>query len=88
LEDLRKRILPDLTDVELMEAYRQRVRSLVSLQISPEAYWLEFSRRNQEENARIMAQWTRWVGIATVVNVFAALVTSGATLYQIWWGWF
>ena len=88
MEDLRKRILPDLTDVELMEAYRQRVRSLVSLQISPEDYWLEFSRRDQHRNADIMARWTKWVGIATVVNVFAALVTAGATLYQIWWGWF
>jgi hypothetical protein len=72
MEDLSNRILPDLSDEELMEAYRQRMGK-PTIEKTSQDFWLEFSRRKQEENARVMARWTKWVGIATIVNVLAVL---------------
>jgi hypothetical protein len=77
--------LLDLSDRELRDEIRKKAPRLVwSYSDCRE----ELFRRSQDRNADIIAQWTKWISIATIVNVFAALVTSGATLYQIWWGWF
>jgi hypothetical protein len=85
LDILRKRALPDLTDEELKDELRKKV---LSIQWSYSDCCEELFRRSQDRAASIVACWTKWISIATVVNVFAALVTAGATLYQIWWGWF
>jgi hypothetical protein len=83
MEALNKQILPDLSDEDLLEAYRQNVRRGSGVEYSANDLREELFRRIQERNANIMTRWTRTIAIATIVNVFAALVNSGATLYQI-----
>lgn len=82
---MENKTLPNLTDEEIKAMLREKIqRSNFTYNDLRE----ELFRRSQDRNADIIAQWTKWISIATIVNVFAALVTSGATLYQIWWGWF
>jgi len=63
--------LIDLTDEELLEAYRA---SIQNTQWSPANYRKEMFWRSQERNTNAYNRWTSIIALATLINTIAIIV--------------
>ena len=66
-----KASLIDLSDQELLEAYRN---SIQNTQWSPANYRKEMFWRSQERNTNAYNRWTSIIALATLVNTIAIIV--------------
>ena len=66
-----KTSLIDLTDEELLEAYRS---SIANAQWTPANYRKEMFWRSQERNTDAYNRWTKMIAIATLINTIAIIV--------------
>ena len=66
-----KKSLIDLTDEELLEAYRS---SMKTAQWSPANYRKEMFWRSQERNTTAYNRWTAIIALATLINMVAIIV--------------
>jgi hypothetical protein len=66
-----KTSLIDLTDEELLEAYRS---SIENAQWTPANYRKEMFWRSQERNTNAYNRWTKMIAIATLINSIAIIV--------------
>jgi hypothetical protein len=63
--------LIDLSDEELLEAYRS---SIQNTQWSPANYRKEMFWRSQERNTNAYNRWTSIIALATLINTIAIIV--------------
>ena len=68
-----KTSLIDLTDEELLEAYRS---SIANAQWTPANYRKEMFWRSQERNTNAYNRWTKMIAIATLINTIAIIVCN------------
>jgi hypothetical protein len=66
-----KTSLIDLTDEELLEAYRS---SIANAQWTPANYRKEMFWRSQERNTNAYNRWTKIIALATLINTVAIIV--------------
>ena len=66
-----KTSLIDLTDEELLEAYRS---SIANAQWTPANYRKEMFWRSQERNTNAYNRWTAIIALATLINTIAIIV--------------
>ncbi len=66
-----KTSLIDLTDEELLEAYRS---SIANAQWTPANYRKEMFWRSQERNTNAYNRWTKIIALATLINTIAIIV--------------
>jgi hypothetical protein len=62
----KKKSLIDLTDKELLEAYRASIKDD---QWTPANYRKEMFWRSQERNANAYNRWTFIIALATLINI-------------------
>lgn len=69
--DDSKKSLIDFTDDELLEAYRNSIKST---EWSPANYRKEMFWRTQERNTTAYNRWTSIIALATLINTIAIIV--------------
>jgi hypothetical protein len=70
MSSVKKKSLIDLTDKELLEAYRNSIKDA---QWSPANYRKEMFWRSQERNAKAYNRWTFVIALATLINTIAII---------------